>query len=245
MVEEGATSHRRAPAILTEPFGVGRLVRALLPVWYAILVRPKAFFGGIAGASGPLLRNALGYLAITLAIYVAIQTVFEDVLIRVFQYEGPTFLAHYAVSYEAYGRPFAEVAAFFAILVFFAAVCAFQVVYFAASTWVFVRSYVHFGEIASFKSVIVATAYATSFVMLTFSLLSLPLIALSARDDPASPFYVLGPLTMSDSSQSRYELVLTYFYVRAISFTTGVMLHWGLVFTILAAYAVVWLGSVL
>jgi len=126
--------------------------------------------------------------------------------------------------------------------IFAAAVCALQVFYFGGAIWIFVRSYVHFGEIASPKSVFAATAYATSFVFLTFSLLSAPIFGLAAYNGDPALFHELGPLNASNNF--KYELVLYYFYVRAIAFTTGIMLHWGIVFTILIGYALALIATV-
>jgi hypothetical protein len=240
------TTYRDDTAILTEPFGFGRLIRALLPVWYATLMHPKQFFGAINRVSGPQLRNALAFMAITLALYVIIQTVFEEVLIRAFGYEGTTFVAYYAVDFAAYGAPVAEFVSFGTVFAIFAAVTGVSVFYVAASMWVFLRTFVHFGEVASFKSVLVAVVYAASFVTLTFCMMSVPLVLLADRDSPTSLFYAFGPLTASgDASPAMYQVALTYIYLRAVAFTTNIMLHWGLVFTILLVGGVAWVAQVI
>jgi hypothetical protein len=161
-------------------------------------------------------------------------------LIHLFEYEGATFVAYYAWEYEALGRPLAHVASFFTILAYFAALGALGVLNTAASSWLFLRWFVHFGETASFKAILVAVLYAASFVVLTFCLLSVPLILLSGRDDPTALFYFFGPMTTP--GEPRYELAIAYAYMRAIAFTTNIMLHWGLIFTVLLFGAVAWIA---
>ena len=58
------------------------------------------------------------------------------------------------------------------------------------------------------------------------------------RDDPTALFYFFGPLTAS--GEPRYEFVIAYIYMRAIAFTTNIMLHWGLTLTVLLTVGVVW-----
>jgi len=225
--------------ILTEPLGVLRLVRAVWPVWYAILMRPKDFFGAVGRGSGPMLRNAAAIFAIAFTIYVSFQTIFEEVLIHAFDYDGATFVGYYAWEYQVLGEPLAHGASFFTILVYFAALGSLGVLNIAASTWLFLRWFVHFGEAASFKAILAAVLYAASFVVLTFCLLSAPLIFLSGRDDPSALFYFFGPMTTP--GEPRYELILAYIYMRAVAFTTDIMLHWGLIFSVLLVGAVAWI----
>lgn len=223
MTADGSNRANAALPILSEPLGVWRLVRAMPQTWYVILMQPNFFFGGIDGDHGPMLRNALGFLAIALTIYVACQTVFEDVLVRVFDYRGATFVGYYAAEYSGYGWPVSDVAAFIVILGFFAAICAIQLFYFGGGLWLSLVWYVHFGKVAPLKAIVTAVAYTTGFVVLAFVLASVPLIALSWHTDPTSLFYAFGPFTAVNNT--KYELALTYFYVRAVSFTTGIMLH--------------------
>lgn len=217
--------------ILMERVGVWQLVRELWRTWYAMLVRPKAFFGAIGRGGRPRLGNALGYAAIALFLYITIQSAFEAVLIQRFNAEG-TYLAYYAAPYEAYGWPLSHLLSFGTVVLVLGGWSTAYLLNFAVNVWLFIRWYVHFGEMPSFRSIFVSSLYGASFVMLTFCLLSVPLMLLASRDDPAL-FYFFGPLT-AESDTGRYQWVLYYFYVRAVSFTTNIMLHWGLVFTALA-----------
>jgi hypothetical protein len=219
---------------------VSRLTRAILPVWYAILIRPKEFFGTIGRAGGPMPWNAVALFAVALAIYVSLQTMYEEALIHFLAYECATFVGYYAWEYEALGRPLAHVAAFFTIFVHFAALGALGVVNVAASTWLLLRWFVHFGETTSFKAILVAVLYAASFVTITFCMLSPLLILLSGRDDPTALLYFFGPMTTP--GEPRYELALAYVYARAVAFTTNIMLHWGLTFTVLLLGGIAWSG---
>ena len=241
MVEPGSSRASAALPILTEPYGLWRLLRALPQTWYAILMRPKLFFGGIDGARGPVLLNAIGFLAIALTAYIAFQTAFEEVLLRAFDFQGSTFVGYYAVAYAGYDGVLGDAIAFFLILGLFASACAFQLLYLSGGLWVFMGWYDHFGKVPSLKAIAAAVAYAIGFVLLTFILASAPLIALSWNTAPTSLLYAFGPFTAGDNV--KYELVLTYFYVRAVSFATGAKLHWGMVFTALLLYAIVFIAS--
>jgi hypothetical protein len=241
MVENAPATFRHGHVIATEPFGFARLLAALVPVWYVILTRPKAFFRSLDRPDVQV-GNALGFAAIALAIYVCVQTAFEATLIRIFDHQGPTFIAYYAAAFETLGSPFAEIAAFFTIAAYFAAFAALNALSTGASAWITLKSYVHFGNVASVKSILVAVLYAGSFITLTFCLLFLPLVYLAERDDPTALFYFFSPLLAPDGPRTQYDLVLAYVYVRAIAFTTNIMLHWGLIFTLLFVYAVTSVG---
>lgn len=242
MTDARATTYGGPEQILTEPLSALRLTSAALPVWYAILVRPKDFFGTIGRGGGPMLWNAVAFFAIAFAIYVSFQTIFEGALINLFEFEGATFIGYYAWEFETLDWPLAHVASFFTILVYFVALGALGVINIAATTWLFLRWFVHFGETASFKVILVAVLYAASFIVLTFCLLSVPLILLSGRDDPTTLFYFFGPITTP--GEPRYELALAYVYMRAVAFTTNIMLHWGLIFSVLLLGAIAWITRV-
>lgn len=235
-------AHSGPQQILIEPLSALRLARAVWPVWYAILMRPKDFFGPIGRGGPPMLRNAAAFFAVALTIYVSLQTIFEEGLIHFFDYGGATFVGYYAWEYEALGWPLDHAVSFVTILVYFAVLGALGVLNIAASAWLFLRWFVHFGETASFKAILVAVLYAASFIVLTFCLLSVPLLLLSGRDDPTALFYFFGPMTTP--GEPRYELALAYVHLRAIAFTTNIMLHWGLILTVLLFGAGVWIARI-
>src|SRR5689334_6249504 len=179
MVKPISARANAALPILTEPFGLWQLLLAIPQTWYAILMRPKSFFASIDGARGPVLQNAIGFLAVALTAYIAFQTAFEEMLLRVFDFQGSTFVGYYAATYSGHDGAVGDAIAFFLVLGLFASICAIHLVQFSGALWMVVRWYDHFGKLVSFKVIFTSVVYATGFVLLTFVLAGAPLIALS------------------------------------------------------------------
>jgi hypothetical protein len=242
MPTAGPLPQRLEQAILTERFGPLRTLAAVMPVCRAALFEPRAFFSAINDQSR--ITNALAFLAATLGLYVVVQIVFEQALITFAGYETQTVIAYYADTLAAYGLPLSSAAGFLAALLHTIATDLAFVIVNAAAWWIFVQAFAHLGKIASLKVLTIASLYASGALMLALCVLSLPAAYLDGRvvqtivGTEGTSLNALARFATGTGLFAKYEAIFFYLYLRSISFTTNLRLHWGFIFTILLAYAV-------
>jgi hypothetical protein len=70
-----------AREILTDRFGLLRMLSAMGPIWRCVTIDPKPFFGTIGSEGRIRLGNALAFFTISLTLYAVIQLLFEQFLI--------------------------------------------------------------------------------------------------------------------------------------------------------------------
>jgi hypothetical protein len=234
-----------ATTVLTERAGLLRLLQSVIPVCRAVVLAPMQFFGAIGTASSLSVINAFGFFAVTVTLYVILQSVFELGLIRFAGYETQALTTYYAIPFAAEGLPLAEGLGFLTAVGVLGGTFLFAIAQWTLSIWFLTMAFIHSGKVASAKAMLVAGLYATGAITLVFSIVSLPALYLDHGFNPqpimATPGTILNNIARFATAaglEAKYEAIFTYLYLRSISLTTDLRLHWGLVFTVLLAAAI-------
>jgi hypothetical protein len=240
-----------ATTILTGRPSLLQLAQSVVPVSRAVLFAPKSFFGTIGAASGLSVVNALGFFTVAVTLYVALENLFELGLIHFAGYETQTLIDYYAAPFAAEGIPLAEALGFLTAVGIVGATLLFAVAQWTVSIWLLATAFIHSGKVASAKAMLVAGLYATGAIILALSAISLPAYYFDNGSDtqsfmatPGTLLHDIAKFATAAGLQAKYEAIFTYLYLRSISFTTDLRLHWGLIFTILLAAAVMLVMSV-
>ena len=230
-------------AIHTERFGLARSLAAVLPVCYAVAIHPREFFGAIGTNSG--FRNALTFFVLALTLYVVIQILFEQALIVFAGYNGQPVVAYYAAPFAQQGLPLPEVFGLLTAVLYTIATGMLAVAVNAPSIWAFAQSFVHWGAVAPLRTITLACLYAMGAIGLILCFLGLPAAYLDSHVVQATvgregtSLNALARFVSGTGLYAKSEAVFYYMFLRSISFTTNLRLHWGFIFTILTAYAIV------
>ncbi len=237
-----------APAnkIIAEPMGLLRVAASLPSVIYAVIVAPKPFFGAIGAATRLSVLNAVAFFVVTITLYSALLIALDQSLLHLRGNDAQSFSSYYAEPFRREGFPLAEALGILAALGDIAIQPLLAVAQWTASIWILATAFIHTGKIASPKAMLVAGLYAAGAIILVFSVLSLPAAHFDLKFNPqafmATPGTLLYDFTRFATAaglNTKYELIFTYLYLRAVSFTTDLRLHWGLVFTILAGAVII------
>lgn len=252
MSDAQQSAHEAFTPILTQPAGLARLAAALPRITFAVLFAPKPFFGAIGTADRVSILNALGFFVVAMTLYVVALVVFDEWLIRIAGYTQQPLVSFYAEPFAHTGVPLAYALGFLAVLGSMAAQALFALAESTVSIWFIAAAFIHTGKIASPKAMLVAGLYATGAIALVLGVISLPA---SYFDDTFNPsaslatldtlLYDLTRFATAAGLQTKYEIAFYYLYLRSVSFTTDLRLHWGLVFTILLTAAVVFVTRAL
>lgn len=241
MAEAQQSTPEDFSAVLVRPAGLFRLAAAAPKIVHAVIFAAKPFFGAIGRTSNASVLNALGFFLVTLLGYVGLLVAFDETLIRA-GYEADPLTSYYAYPFTQNNIPFAPFLGFLAALGEIAGQALFNVTQWTIGIWFLVTAFVHAGKIAPINSMFIAGLYATGAIMLVFSVLSVPMIYFDQTFNqqaflatPGTLFYDIGRFATATGLHTKYQLVFTYLYLRSVSFTTDLRLHWGFVFTILLA----------
>ena len=230
--------------ILKERFGPLRILGAVGPVCRAVAIDPRPFFGAIGSEPGVRIGNAVAFFVASLILYVTIQTLFEQFLIQFMEYDAQSLIAYYAAPFADYGLPLSQALGFVYAALDVALISLFVVVYWAVSIWFFAHSFFHFGQIASLRSLFVASLYAIGAAVLMLCFLSLPAAYFDSRNLGSFDAYQnvslekFASVVSVGGLQAKYEALFLYVYLRSVSFTSDLKLHWALIFCALFFYGV-------
>lgn len=241
-----AQAPANAPAILTEPIGLLRAAAALPSVVYAAIVAPKPFFGAIGAADRLSLLNAIAFFVVAITLYATLLIAFDQSLLQLRGDDAQSLISYCAEPFRNEGVPLAEAVGLLAAFGDTAAEPLLAVAQWTASIWFLATAFIHTGKIASAKAMLAAGLYATGAIMLVFSVLSFPAAYFDLNFNPQALIPTPGTF-LHDFARyataaglgTKYELAFAYLYLRAVSFTTDLRLHWGLVFTVLLGSAII------
>lgn len=234
-----------ASTILTGHAGLLRLARSVPSVIHAVILKPKPFFDAIGTTRDLSLINALGFFIIALTLYLVLFALFEQGLIQFAGLETQSVMDSYAEPFDAQGLPGAFALGFLAAVGISAATYLLAIAQWTISIWFFATAFMHDARVASVKAMLVAGLYAGGSIVIVLSIVSLPAYyfdgsfypeALMAT--PGTLLYDIARFATATGLQAKYEAIFTYLYLRSVSFTSDLRLHWGLVFTVLLFAAI-------
>jgi hypothetical protein len=242
MADAQQSAHEAFTAILTQPAGLARLTAALPRITFAVLFAPKPFFRAIGTADRLSVLNAFGFFVVAVTLYVVALVVFDEWLIHIAGYAQQPLVSFYAESFAHDGIPLAHALGFLAVLGSVTAQSLFALAESTVFIWFIATAFIHTGKVASPKAMLVAGLYATGAIALVLGVVSLPASYFDGTFNPGASLATLDTLlydltrfATAAGLQTKYEIAFYYLYLRSVSFTTDLRLHWGLVFTILLA----------